>query len=427
MKVEKITDKKRSAKGGARGRGVRASGARAARGGYGFTLWLLGYCVLRLPRSELESFLNLCLRYGFAYGGMETLHSENAVLVRVPMATAQRVLCACRAWQIRARAVARGGLPHTAMGYLKRGGLVVGLVLSVLLFVLAQSVVWRIDIVGNESLTDAAVLESLESAGLKIGARLGKLQTDIIEQRVMIKDDRIAWISVNLLGTVASVEVRESALAPSKDISGNPANLVALYDGEVVGVEIFSGFSAVSVGTQVKRGELLVSGIYKSERAPMRYTRASGKVFALVVRSFEVEIPLTELQKVPSGDKIAKKTLIFFGNSIKLFSNYRNLPASCDIINYLYTLDPFSLGSLPIAISVDEYLPYEMREVQLDEAEAIDRAYRALRELIDEQLPEAQILKKSLSGELVDGKYVLRCDVSAVCNIAKQVEFEIVS
>ena len=48
-----------------------------------------------------------------------------------------------------------------------------------------------------------------------------------------------------------------------------------------------------------------------------------------------------------------------------------------------------------------------------------------LRERIDYELPEAQILKKTLHGEIVDGKYVLKCTVTAVCNIAKQVEFEV--
>ena len=101
------------------------------------------------------------------------------------------------------------------------------------------------------------------------------------------------------------------------------------------------------------------------------------------------------------------------------------MPITYDIINYIYSLNPFSLGELPISISVDEYYGYEMVDFQISEEEAIDQAYEMLRSMIDEELPEAQILKKSLQSDIVDGKYVLKCTVTAVCNIAKQVEFEV--
>ena len=116
----------------------------------------------------------------------------------------------------------------------------------------------------------------------------------------------------------------------------------------------------------------------------------------------------------------------FFGKSIKLFVNYRNLPISYDIINYVYTLNPFSLGELPISLSVEEFLPYEMQEIEISEEEAIEQSYDALRAKIDSEMPDAQILKKSLYGEIVDGKYVLKCTLTAICNIAKQIEFEVV-
>ena len=74
---------------------------------------------------------------------------------------------------------------------------------------------------------------------------------------------------------------------------------------------------------------------------------------------------------------------------------------------------------------MDEYLAYEMRDVDISEGEAIDFAYKELRRRIDEELPDATILKKVLHGEVSEGKYVLKCTVTAICNIARQVEFEV--
>ena len=98
----------------------------------------------------------------------------------------------------------------------------------------------------------------------------------------------------------------------------------------------------------------------------------------------------------------------------------------CDIINYVYIFNPFSLGELPISISVDEYYPYEMRDVTISEEMAIEQAYEVLAKRIAEELPDAQVLKKTVHGEIVDGKYILVCHLTAICNIARQVEFEVI-
>ena len=63
----------------------------------------------------------------------------------------------------------------------------------------------------------------------------------------------------------------------------------------------------------------------------------------------------------------------------------------------------------------------------LSEDEAFSQAQELLYERINQELPEVQILKKSLQGEIVGDKYVLKCTVTAICNISKQVEFEVLN
>lgn len=390
-----------------------------------FVSWLLGVYTLELPRVFCEDFLNLCMRYGFSCYDITFSEDGKSVCVKVPANNIKNVKTACRLWQIRIKVVGFWGLPAHVLSYKGRWGLLVGIVVSLAMFFLLQGVVWRIDIVGNERLTNSEIIESLSEQGLSVGSLIRSLDTDSVEQRVMINDDDIAWIAIKIVGTVARVEVREVIDTDVKEKDTKPANIVALYDGQIVSLEIYSGFMNVKEGDFVRAGELLVSGIYKTEKAPVRYSRASGRIMARVNRSFEVEIPLVQTQKVPTGEKIEKKTLIFFGKSIKLFVNYRNLPSTCDIINYLYIFNPFNFGELPISLSVDTYYPYEMKEVSISENEAINKAYEELRRLIDEQMPEAQILSKNLYGEFVDGKYVLKCEITAICNISKTVEFEV--
>ena len=386
---------------------------------------IFGYHTISLQRIVLEQFLNLCMRYGFSYYDVRIFNDENRVFIDVPSIQFKRIMTACRVWQIRVKYEGKYGLPQRILGLKRRKGLIVGACLSVVIFCLAQSVIWRIDIVGNERLSKAEIIESINQNGMSVGDFIKNLDLNSIEQKIMINNDEIAWISINVVGTVARVEVKEVIDTEIKEKIEKPANLVSMFDAQIVLLEIYSGFTCVKEGDFVRAGELLTSGIYKSEKAPLRYTRACGSILGRVTQTFEIEIPLVQTKKAPTGEKITKKTLNFFGKKINFFINYRNLPTSYDIINYIYILDPFSLGELPISLSVNEYYGYEMVEMEISEEEAIEQAYEELRKRMDEELPEAQILKKTLHGEIVDGKYVLKCTVTAVCNIAKQVEFEV--
>lgn len=387
--------------------------------------WFLGYHELSIPRSSCEDFLNLCLRYGFEYFGLKINEEEKRATFFVRSLEYKDILTACRLWQIRVKSEGFYGFPSKMLKYRGRWGIAVGAVLSLALFLLSQSVVWRIDVIGNERLSDERIIESLSQNGLSVGDWISQINANSVEQRVMINDEEVAWMSINFTGTVARVEVREIIDTEIVKPSTRPANIVSLYDAQIVSLEVYSGFVCVKEGDFVREGELIVSGLYKTEKAPIRYLRASARVLARVTRTFEVEIPLIQQQKVPTGEKIDQKTLNFFGNSIKLFTNYRNLPSTCDIINYIYTFNPLSLGELPISVETVTYLPYTLQEVEISESEAIEQAYALLRQRIDEELPEAQILNKTLYGEFRDGKYVLRCKLTAVCNVARQIEFEV--
>lgn len=391
----------------------------------GIFAYILGYFDILIPRVFCEPFLNLCMRYGFTYYSLSLDENEGILHVRAPLSQRRRIICACRAWQIRIRAGKTMGLPKHLGRLRGRWGMLIGAVLGIALILLSQSVLWRIDVVGNDTVETEHVLELLSENGISVGARISDIATESAEQRIMMSEGDIAWISVNIRGTVAHVEIREQVEGNADSTPTKPANLVSNFDAQIVSLEVYSGFVSVKEGDLVHRGDLLVSGIYKTENAPARYTRAVGSVIGRVRCTFEVHIPLTQTEKVPTGEKFSQKTLIFFGKTIKLFTNCGKIPPTCDIISCKYTPNPLSLGELPVSLTSTDYYPYEEWSVRIGEAEAIEQAYRELYSQIENALPEAQILKKEISGELREDEYVLCCTVSALCNIARCVEIEI--
>ena len=116
---------------------------------------------------------------------------------------------------------------------------------------------------GNERLSASEVESILNEYGFGVGSVIKGTDLKLVENRVMNGSEEIAWVSVNMNGTVARVEVIESKKGEVK--SSQPANLVSKRDGKIERIEAYNGNVEVKVGDVVRAGEVLVGGVYKNE------------------------------------------------------------------------------------------------------------------------------------------------------------------
>ena len=72
--------------------------------------WVLGYYVLEMPREACETFMNMCMRYGFEHYGIEFDDERGKVYFTMPSSGRRKVLAACRVWRISVRVRQRRGL-----------------------------------------------------------------------------------------------------------------------------------------------------------------------------------------------------------------------------------------------------------------------------------------------------------------------------
>ena len=91
----------------------------------------------------------------------------------------------------------------------------------------------------------------------------------------------------------------------------------------------------VKAGQTVTEGQLLVSGVVdvgRNEDGRFVLVRSRAKVFAKTNRTLEVVVPYETVKRTVVGREIIKKSLKFFGKTIKLTENSSILPEGCDII-----------------------------------------------------------------------------------------------
>lgn len=387
-------------------------------------LWyfIMGYGVVSLPRSYAEAVLNLCMRHGVVYMDAGTDAERVRLCLRTPHLG--RLCRLLEAVELPYRVERRGGLPALVGRFVCRPGLVAGVICAVAIVAASELFLFDIRVTGNVTLTAAEVKDMLAKQGFTVGKFLPGIDTDKLENSVMIAHDEIAWLSVNIKGNVASVELIE-ARSREKTPPLSPAHVVASQSGEVISVELWRGNVLVAAGDQVQKGAILIAGVWDSQTQGFRFTRASGRVLAKTVHQFRVEIPYEYEKKVYSDRVWEKKSLIFFSFPIKVFQSTGNCGTVCDKIDIVENYSPLPDVELPLYLHTERYIPYTLQTAVRDPEAALTLAYRELSGQIYDTLQGGELLSKQIRTEIGEDSVVLYCTVTCIADIARVQEFEV--
>lgn len=374
---------------------------------------LLGGCRVKISAKDSADFLNISMEKHIPYG--EIKWYSDFFTVDLQRGKAKKLLSELDASKI-CHSEKYYGFPSFIKKYRHRYGIMLGLASAVFIVYLSQRVIWDVRVSGNTRLTDAEIKEELYENGLYPGARIGNTDVDEIANNILINSENIAWMAINLSGTVANIEVVEKKTFDKKEAA--LSNLVAKENGTIERFEILRGKAVKAVGENVTRGELIVSGIIENKDGEYLTLDAVGKVYAITHHTFNIKIPLQYEQKIEKNTLCTKKTLKFFGKSINIFENDTNSHKECVKIYKEECFSPLGLPPLPVGITSEVSVEYETEMKQRSAKEASDLAFYELNLQISNQLSDADIMEKTIRTEITDADLILSCDILCSENIA---------
>ena len=383
--------------------------------------WLSGWQTVFVPHEHAVEVLNLLHDENLLSWHMKNTE-DGGLSFRMLLPDARRFLARFPF----ARGDRECGLPSLLHRYRGRWGILVGALLFAVLVWQSTTVVWEVSVNGNEKLPDKEIVSMLSEFGFGVGTRFRKIDFDVLQNDFLLTTDEIAWIAVNMEGTVAHVEVRENLGSRSRGESGSPAaNLIAAEDGQIFEIRLVSGGAAVQRGDIVRKGDLLISGLLTIGEDGLRYEYAKGEVLAQVNRVIEAESPLVRTKTVFTGAEKTKKTVRIFAKEIKLF---RNTGIEYTTYDTIITDKQVSLPggiSLPICITTETVLETAVETVTVTEEEAFADAMILYQKEMERLLRDAEILEIETERIFEDG--VCRIVGRAVCiaDIAETAEIGI--
>lgn len=371
-----------------------------------FFRWILGYVKFSYTGGFREDFINDCYGQGIYLKNICVKNNELTAETKIKAYRKLHKIAFSHGGKV--KIFKRKGFPFLLSPLNNRWGFFAGMLYLVFFVSFMGGFVWNITVSGNNRVTEVKIVDYLAKNGFKIGTKWSNVDKEQLEIAIMADFEDIAWISINKIGSTASIEINETVNKPELVDNKKTTNVKAAKDGVIVRLEVLGGWAAVQEGEAVTAGDLLISGVRESEvDEKNHYTHAYGNVFAEVNDEISVNISRNQDKKLSTYSK-DYSSLFIFGTEIPLYFKKDAGNASEEIDKTYLVINSYRL---PIGIINSHYDYFKTQTVSISDSELEALAKSELEKKKSEELGNAEVLSEDIKidmredGCTITGKY----------------------
>ncbi|MCL2605109.1 MAG: sporulation protein YqfD [Defluviitaleaceae bacterium] len=268
-------------------------------------LWnfLRGYVRVAVTGFQVERFLNMAVYRGIFL--WDVLRTDEGIEMNVSIKGFKMLRTYSRKTKCRTRIVKKTGLPFIIFRYRKRKLLLGGVLFFALSLYALSSFIWRVDIIGTETLDHDEVRAFLAEQGLGVGSFKYFINYKELTRELIANFAEIGFADIYTRGTRTAVLLAEAIPAQHLIDRATPTHVIADRDGLITNVTAGAGAPMARAGDIVQAGEMLVSGMLQiqseTEGPAIIYVHAYAEVWARRYYPIEFIVPLEYQQRVFTG------------------------------------------------------------------------------------------------------------------------------
>ena len=310
--------------------------------------YLGGYLRVRLSGYAPERFLNLCSNHNILIWNLEKC--EDDYLFYISVKAFRQIKPFLRKTKTKVFILSKTGLPFYLHRYRKRKLFFAGILLAAAMLFLLSRFIWNVEIEGNSKVTDATLLQVLETYHCGYGTAKHTINCEEVERQLREDFPDIIWSSVRISGTKLTVTIKENLLMEQVESQSTYeySDLIAAHDAVVDSIITRKGTPCVKVGDSVAAGDVLVSGRIdimndNGEVSAYEYCNCDADIYLIEVLDYEKSFPLLhEVQKKQATVKIGIPLFSLELNSLFLTGkNHMKTLRKAPNINSFYSIRIF--------------------------------------------------------------------------------------
>lgn len=369
---------------------------------------LTGVLTVQVEGFFTERFINLCKMRNVKIWDIRNI-VKGVVRFKMHISDFKKLRPIARKTKCRVIIKEKRGLYFTLFRYRKRKLIFILAFLLIFFSIAFSTFIWNIDITGNETISNEAIMQALKDNGVYVGrTKFGfdRKQT-VSDIRVSMPD--LSWIGIELEGTTAKVKVVEKTKLREEDIQRTiPGDIVANKAGIITKIVPENGTAKFREGSYVEPGTVLIEGMIYSKFMEPSPVVSKGIVKIDSEYTFEKSYSFESINREYTGK--TRYTIGIGINSKENMLNYLNKSKKYDITKSSKTIKIFGQE-----ISFDLYRCVEYVENTISKTKE---------ELMEEAKQDAQqYLDKEVLPNTVEG--VLTSEDQNIVDTAEGIEAHI--
>ena len=284
-------------------------------------------------------------------------------------------------------------------------------IISIVLLILANNIVFKIEVKTTNRDIQNKVLKELNNNGLKTFT-LKKSHKEIEKIVSKILDDNkdiLEWLEIKYDGLIMIVNVTEKTII--KDEKEYPyCNIIASSDAKITALNIYRGIPLKEINDYVVKGEVILSGSIIHNEEVKNTICASGEIYGEVWYKVKVEVPFIDEYIEYTNKNRYNLNIKIDDNNYQIFKS--RIQNKKNEITNLYKLNDFEIN----LVKEREYVK-KVRKLSKDEAykKALKLGIEKINLKLDKD--EEILLKKVLKKELNDSTIYLEVFIVTKENI----------
>lgn len=222
--------------------------------------YMKGYVTIALLGNSPERFLNMCNYKKIVIWNLQNKNGTYECCIALK--DFWEIKPIVKKTNVHIKVLKKTGVPFFLYNNRKRKLSYISVVIFFMCLFAMSKFCWSIEFEGNQKYTNEVLMNFVKMQGYHHGMALSKIECEQLEKLIRSEYNDINWVSAMIDGTKLIIKVKENTgLLTIEEETIRSCHLIANESGKIVSMITREGVPMVSVGDEVEKGQLLVSGI----------------------------------------------------------------------------------------------------------------------------------------------------------------------
>ena len=385
---------------------------------------VFGYLKAEIKGENRKRLINAAVKSGLRFWDYQ--FGENIIIISLHQNDFKKLQEINKKINAEIKVIKEAGLPFLLRPYKKRLGLILGAVFGLIICILMSDRVWVITSSGSLIYKEEEVIKIAKEIGIDIGALRSDVDPHDAAIKLMRRMEGVDFISVNTNGVWIDIVIKDSTPKPEILEGKAVRNVVAKKDAVIYSVEALDGMAKVKKGEGVKKGDILITGLWDTydkwgvKTGKSFSAAARGKIIGEVWEDYTFTLKLKDTVYI-NGASIDKYYMSFFEINFPVtFPMIKNGEYVKEVTeNPLYLLGV----KMPIILIKETYTEKISTERELTLVEAEKQLNVMLsNEIKEKEKNGSMFLRKEITLEQKNNTLILKARCYFLEDIGEEVE-----